>query len=340
MPEEQKSNQLQEIMDKLESGVKDFFQSKKYMEYLKIMSKFHNYSLNNTLLICMQKPGATLVAGYNAWQNVFERQVVKGEKGIKILAPVSYKKEIMKDKIDPASGLPMRDSEGRVIKEKAEVKYIKFKVVNVFDISQTEGKEIPEMVTTLRGNVEQFQDFLFALEEVSPVPVGFEKITGKAHGYFHIVENRIAINQGESQMQTIKTLIHEIAHARLHSLDGKASNAEQIQQSRRSKEVEAESVAYVVCQHFGIDTSEYSFGYIAGWSSGKNIEELKESLELIRDTSSKFISEIEEKLQERQQTKEVGNRTSVLDKLKSNKNALQSSNAKDAKMMQRSEVIR
>lgn len=338
MPEEQKNNQLKEIMSKLENGVKDFFQSKKYIEYLKVMSKFHNYSLNNTILICMQKPDATLVAGYNAWQNVFERQVVKGEKGIKIIAPAPYKKMVMKEKIDPVSGLPLRDNEGKIIKEKEEIRLIKFKVVNVFDISQTEGKEIPEIVTTLEGNVEQFQDFLFALKEVSPVPVGFESIGGKAHGYFHNVEKRIAINEGESQKQTIKTLIHEIAHAKLHSVEVKPSGQEQ--KSRSSKEVEAESVAYVVCQHFNIDTSGYSFGYIAGWSSGKNTEELKASLELIRDTSSKFINEIEEKLKERQKMKEVGNRTSVLDKLKSNQKILQSSVAKEDKMVQRNEVTR
>lgn len=338
MPEEQKNNQLQEIMGKLENGVADFFQSKKYMDYLKVISKFHNYSLNNTLLICMQKPDATLVAGYTAWKNIFKRQVVKGEKGIKIIAPVPYTKIVEKDRIDPDSGLPLKDNKGNNVKEKVEVKYMSFKLVNVFDISQTEGKEIPEMITTLKGNVEQFQDFLFVLKEVSPVPVGFENIAGKTHGYFHNMEKRIAINEGESQMQTIKTLIHEIVHAKLHNVDMKSF--QQDQKSRNSKEVEAESVAYVVCQHFGIDTSDYSFGYIAGWSSGKNTEELKTSLELIRDTSSKLINEIGEKMQERQQSKEVGKRDSVLDKLKNNQKMLQSNGVRENGVLQRNEVIR
>lgn len=338
MSEEKKNKQLQEIMEKLENGVTDFFQSKKYMDYLKVISKFHNYSLNNTLLICMQKPDAALVAGYTAWKNVFKRQVVKGEKGIKIIAPVPYTKLVEKDRIDPDSGLPLKDNKGNNVKEKVEVKYMSFKVVNVFDISQTEGKEIPEMITTLEGNVEQFQDFLFVLKEVSPVPVGFENIGGKAHGYFHNIENRIAINEGESQMQTIKTLIHEIAHAMLHSTD--VFSEQHNEKSRNSKEVEAESVAYVVCQHFGIDTSDYSFGYIAGWSSGKNTEELKTSLELIRDTSSKLINEIGEKIQERQQTKEVNKRVSVLDKLKNNQEMLRNNNIKECGDLQRNEVIR
>ena len=292
---------VQEITEKLEQGLKELFESEKYRTYLNTMSKFHNYSINNTILIAMQKPDATLVAGYKAWQKNFERHVKKGEKGIRILAPAPYKIKEEQEKIDPVTNEPMLDKDGMPIMEEVEIKIPAFRVVPVFDVSQTDGKELPELsVGELSADVEGYQDFMKALEAVSPAPIGYEDIPGEAKGYFDITLNCVAIQEGMSESQTVKTAIHEVAHAKLHSREREKETDLSERKDRNTKEVEAESVAYTVCQHFGIDTSDYSFGYIAGWSSGKEMTELKSSLDTIRRTASELISGIETQLQELQ----------------------------------------
>lgn len=261
------------------------------------MSKFYNYSFNNTLLIAMQKPDATLVAGYTAWQRNFGRQVQKGEKGIKILAPAPYKAQLEMEKIDPNTNKPMLDADGKPVTETVEVMRPAFKVVSVFDVSQTEGKELPDIVVDeLKGTVENYSAFFDALKQISPVPIAFEDIAGGAKGYYHLEDRRIAIQEGMSEVQTVKTAIHEIAHAKLHALNPDEKLPPEEQKDRHTKEVEAESVAYTVCQRYGIETSDYSFGYIAGWSSDKETKELKGSLETIRSTAAEMIEGIDEKL--------------------------------------------
>lgn len=300
------AGKVKEITAQLEAGVKDLFNSERYQDYLKAMSKFHDYSLNNTLLIVMQKPDASLVAGFNKWRDEFERHVKRGEKGIKILAPAPYKIKKEQEKLDP-DGKPIIGEDGKPVTEQKEITIPAFKVVSVFDVSQTDGKEIPDIaVDSLTGSVEQYEDFFKALEQTSPVPVGFERIESGAHGYYHNAEKRIALNEGESELQTVKTLIHEIAHAKLHDIDLNAPPEQQQERpSRRTREVEAESIAYTVCQHFGLDTSDYSFGYVAGWSSDKDIKELKASLETIRATASELITEIDGHFRELQQQREA-----------------------------------
>lgn len=296
MTEKQK---VQEITQKLEEGIKDVFESEKYKEYLTTMSKFHHYSFNNTMLIAMQKPDATLVAGYQAWQKNFDRHVKRGEKGIRILAPAPYKVKEEQEKTDPVTGELVLDKNGMPVIEEVEIKIPAFRVVPVFDVSQTEGKELPDIgVSELSGSVEDYEDFMQALTEISPVPIGYEQIDGDAKGYFDIEEHRIALQEGMSQSQTVKTAVHEVAHAKLHDRELNSDLEESIPKDRNTKEVEAESVAYTVCQHFGIDTSDYSFGYIAGWSSGKDMKELKSSLDTIRKTASELITGISERLQE------------------------------------------
>ena len=300
------AGRVREITAQLEQGVKDLFESERYQEYLKAMSKFHDYSLNNTMLIVMQKPDASLVAGYGKWRDEFERHVKRGEKGIKILAPAPYKVKREVEKTDPDTGQPIIGSDGKPVVEEKEITIPSFKVVSVFDVSQTEGKEIPNLsADALTGDIEQYEDFFRALELTSPVPVEFENITSGAHGYYDNAEKRIAINEGESELQTVKTLIHEIAHAKLHDIDLTAALDEQNIPNRRTREVEAESVAYTVCQHFGLDTSDYSFGYITGWSSDKDIKELKTSLETIRATANDLITEIEGHFAQMQQQRET-----------------------------------
>ena len=296
---------IKEITEHLEQGVQEVFESERYRDYLKAMSRFHNYSLNNTLLIVMQKPDASLIAGYGKWRDEFERHVKSGEKGIKILAPAPYK--IKKDvaKTDPDTGQPIIGADGKPVTEQQEVTIPAFKVVSVFDVSQTEGKELPDIaVDALTGNVEQYEDFWRALKLTSHVPVTLEKIDGSAHGYYDLAEKRIAIDDGMSELQTIKTAIHEIAHAKLHAVTPGEKVAPEDKKDRRTKEVEAESVAYTVCQRYGIETSDYSFGYIAGWSSDKETKELKGSLETIRKTAAEMITGIDEKLKERLAVKE------------------------------------
>ena len=297
---EKPADKLKEITDRLEQGIKELFDSDRYKEYLRVMSKFHNYSFNNTLLIAMQKPDASLVAGFQSWKNNFKRNVVKGEKGIKILAPSPFKIRQEMEKIDPETQKPVIGADGKPVKEEKEITIPAFKVVSVFDVSQTEGKELPDItVDMLTGDVEHFKDVFAALEKTSPVPIGFEKIEGNSHGYYHLEEKRIAIDEGMSELQTIKTAIHEIAHAKLHDIDPNAPKEEQADRpDRRTREVQAESVAYAVCQHYGLDTSDYSFGYVAGWSSGRELDELKSSLETIRSTAAEIINSIDEHLQE------------------------------------------
>ncbi|MGN8755392.1 YodL domain-containing protein [Blautia sp. HCP3S3_C4] len=298
---------VQEITDKLEEGLKELFESEKYKTYLSTMSKFHNYSFNNTLLIAMQKPEATLVAGYKAWQKNFERHVNKGEKAIRILAPAPYKIKEERDKLDPVTGEMMFDENGMPQKEQVEVTIPAFRAVSVFDVSQTDGKPIPELeAQELLSTVEGYEDFVQALMNVAPVPIGFEDIPGDSKGYFHTEEKRIAVQENMSESQTLKTMVHEVAHSMLHN---KEINRDDLMEApakdRNTKEVEAESVAYTVCQHFGIDTSDYSFGYIVGWSSGKDMKELKSSLDIIRKTSSELITGIEGVLRELQLNREM-----------------------------------
>ena len=285
---------VKEITDQLEQGIQDLFESEKYMSWLRTMSKFHDYSLNNTLLIAFQRPDATLVAGYTAWQKQFGRQVQKGEKAIKILAPAPYKEKVEIEKLDPVTKTPIYSDDGKPIIEVQEVTRPAFKVVSVFDVSQTEGREIPSLgVDELSGDVREYEMFFEALKRSCPVPMEFENIEGSAKGYYHQMEQRIAIREGMSQVQTIKTAIHEMAHQRLHAVDPLDEKSEIINQSRSSKEVEAESVAYTVCQHYGIETSDYSFAYVAGWSHGKETPELKASLNTIRKTTNEMITEID-----------------------------------------------
>ena len=297
---EKPAEKLKEITDRLEQGITELFESERYREYLRVMSKFHNYSINNTLLIAMQKPDASLVAGFSACKNNFGRNVMKGQKGIKIIAPSPYKVKQEMKKIDPHTQQPIIGKDGKPVTEEKEITIPAYKVVSVFDVSQTEGKELPDIaVDELTGDVERYRDFFAALEKTSPVPIGFEQIPGSSHGYYHLEDKRIAIQEGMSELQTLKTAIHEIAHAKLHDIDLNApENEQQPRVDRRTREVEAESVAYTVCQHYGLDTSDYSFGYVAGWSSGRELSELKSSLETIRSAAAEIINSIDETLAE------------------------------------------
>ena len=303
---EKPAEKLKEITDRLEQGIAELFDSERYREYLKVMSKFHNYSFNNTLLIAMQKPDASLVAGFSTWKNNFGRNVMKGQKGIKIIAPSPFKIRQEVEKIDPHTQKPIIGKDGKPVTEEKEIKIPAYKVVSVFDVSQTEGKELPDIaVDELTGDVDRYKDFFAALEKTSPVPIAFENIEGGSHGYYHLEDKRIAINEGMSELQTLKTTIHEIAHAKLHDIDLNAPKDEQQPRvDRRTREVEAESVAYTVCQHYGLDTSDYSFGYVAGWSSGRELSELKSSLETIRSAAAEIINSIDENLVELQKAQD------------------------------------
>lgn len=273
---------VKEITDHLENGVREVFESGKYEEYLSTMAKFHNYSLNNTLLISMQMPDASYVAGFNSWKNNFGRTVKKGEKGIKILAPSPYKIKTETTVLE----------DGKEMKEEKEVTIPAFKPVTVFDISQTEGKDLPDITAPLLGSVERYETLIIILKSISPVPIYFRKMNEEQYGYYSRDLKEIAIREGLSELHTVKTAIHEIAHALLH--DG--PNDKEPPKDRRTKEVEAESVAYTVCQHFGLNTSEYSFSYIAGWSGDRETKQLRDSLETIRKTASSIISQIETNL--------------------------------------------
>ncbi len=297
---------VKEITDKLEEGLKELFESEKYKNYLSTMSKFHNYSFNNTLLIALQRPDASLVAGYQAWQKNFNRHVKRGEKGIRILAPAPYKIKEERDKLDPVTGEIMLDKDGTPQTEEVEIKIPAFRAVSVFDVSQTDGEPLPELeAKELLSTVEGYEDFIKAISFVAPAPIGFEDIPGDSKGYFNIEENRIAVQEGMSESQTLKTMVHETAHSMLHNKEVNKEDILAPAKDRNTKEVEAESIAFTVCNHFGIDTSDYSFGYIAGWSSGKDMKELKSSLDTIRRTSSELITGIEEQLRELQRDREI-----------------------------------
>lgn len=282
--------QIKEISERLEQGVKDIFSSDNYKNYLLTMSKFYSYSVNNTILINMQKPGASLVAGFRKWEEM-GRHIRKGEKAIKILAPCIYKKEKETD---------TNDGDNDNTKESEKV-LTGFRVVSVFDVSQTEGKALPTLTHKLDGDVEGYSDFMEALKQVSPVSIEFKKVEGFANGYYHLIDKNIVIDTGMSEMMNCKTTIHEIAHAILHNQDDGAEK----DVDRHTKEVQAESVSFVVCQYYGLSTEGYSFGYIAGWSSGKDIKELKSSLETIRTTAQTIISDIDRQLDTIRQTKKI-----------------------------------
>ena len=298
------AERMKEITDRLETGIQELFESERYKAYLTTMSKFHSYSFNNTLLIAMQ--GGQLVAGYNKWRDDFHRNVKKGEKAIKILAPAPFKAKKEVQKLD-AQGRPVMGKDGKPVTEVQEIQVPAFKIVSVFDVSQTEGEPLPSIgVEELTGSVERYGEFFKALEQTSPVPIGFEDIPGGSHGYYHLTEKRIAIQEGMSELQTLKTAIHEIAHSKLHAIDPEAPAIEQADRpDSRTREVQAESVAYAVCQHYGLDTSDYSFGYVAGWSSGRELAELKASLEVIRSTAHELISALDEHLAELRQQREA-----------------------------------
>lgn len=299
---------VKEITEKLQHGLEELFDSEKFKEYLDAMSKFYRYSFNNSLLIAMQKPDATLVASYRSWQKNFNRNVNKGEKGIRILAPAPYKIKEEREVINPLSGLPLLDEKGDVQTEEVEVSLIGFKVAYVFDVSQTSGEPLPEIsAEELLQSVDDYQIFMEALRNVAPVPLEVQEVDGGAKGYFSPVEQKIAIQSGMSESQTVKTAIHEIAHSLLHDTDharmGGVDATEK--KDRNTKEVKAEAVAYTVCQHFRIDTSDYSFGYVAGWSSGREMTELKKSMETVQKTAAELIEKIEENIQEIRKERDV-----------------------------------
>ena len=298
------AERMKEITDRLETVIQELFESERYKAYLTTMSKFHSYSFNNTLLIAMQ--GGQLVAGYNKWRDDFHRNVKKGEKAIKILAPAPFKAKKEVQKLD-AQGRPVMGKDGKPVTEVQEIQVPAFKIVSVFDVSQTEGEPLPSIgVEELTGSVERYGEFFKALEQTSPVPIGFEDIPGGSHGYYHLTEKRIAIQEGMSELQTLKTAIHEIAHSKLHAIDPEAPAIDQADRpDSRTREVQAESVAYAVCQHYGLDTSDYSFGYVAGWSSGKDLKELKASLETIRATAHELITTIDGHLAQLQKERQA-----------------------------------
>lgn len=293
---EQKKKELKDTLEMLEKGVKGVFESDKFREYLDTMSKFHNYSVKNILWIQMQKPDATKIAGMKSW-NKLERKVIKGEKSLKVLAPFKHKKQVEMDKLNPKTGKPILDKGGKAVKEKQTVEWISYRAVPVFDINQTEGKELPSLIEELQGNVNNYEYMRDSLIEVAKVPVKFENIQNGSKGYYNLVENRIAIKEDMSEKQTIKTMVHEVTHSRLHNIESRKDIKDITE--RNVKEIEAESVAYVVSNHFKIDTGDYSFGYVASWSRDKELKELEASLKTIQKEANGIISEVEEKLEEK-----------------------------------------
>lgn len=299
---EARKAEMEEITSKLEKGVKDIFDGANYQQYLNFCAKLPRYSANNQILIMMQKPDATMCQSFTNWKEV-NRHVRKGEKGIRILAPAPYKMQKEQEKVD-ASGKAVLDKDGEPVKETVEVTINAFKPVSTFDISQTEGEPIPTPgVDELTGSVEGYETLLAAIKEVVPVPISFEQIESGAKGFYHLEENRIVVQEGMSEAQTVKTLLHEASHQALHSKEAMDSAGEK--KSKNQKETEAESVAYVVCQHYGIDTSDYSFPYVATWSADKEVPELKASLDTIRRTASELIVKIDEKVQTLTKVKEM-----------------------------------
>lgn len=294
-------DRLREITASIESGIKDLFESEKYRRYLATMSRFHKYSVNNQMLIYMQRPDATHVAGFNKWRDQFGRNVMKGEKGIKIIAPTPYKKKIEEAKLDPDTKLPMLNADGNAIMEEKEIRIPMYRPVTVFDVSQTEGRPLPTLASSLSGNVQNFEVFMEALKRSAPVPIQLEPMTQDMDGYFDPANQRIAIRTGMSEVQTVCAAVHEIAHAKLHNYEkaqeeataGTETAEPVVKKDRRTEEVEAESISFAVCAYYGIETGENSFGYIAGWSQGKELSELRASLETINKTCSGLISDID-----------------------------------------------
>ena len=291
---------LQQITAGIEQGIKELFESEKYMRYLSVMSRFHRYSVNNTMLIYMQKPDATLVAGYNKWKNQFERHVKRGEHGITIIAPTPFKKKIEEQKLDPDTKAPMLDQDGKVIMEEREVEIPMFRPVKVFDVSQTDGKPLPELASSLSGNVQNYEAFMEALRRSAPVPLSVEPMAANMDGYFSPDQQRIAIRAGMSEVQTVSAAVHEIAHSKLHNYAKAQEEAARAgdkeppkKKDRNTEEVEAESISYAVCQYYGIQTGENSFGYIANWSQGKELPELRASLETINKAAGELIADID-----------------------------------------------
>lgn len=299
---EARKAEMEEITSKLEKGVKDIFDGANYQQYLNFCAKLPRYSVNNQILIMMQKPDATMCQSFTNWKEI-NRHVRKGEKGIRILAPAPYKMQKEQEKVD-ASGKTILDKDGEPVKETVEVTINAFKPVSTFDVSQTEGEPIPSPgVDELTGSVEGYETLLAAIKDVVPVPISFEQIDSGAKGFYHLEENRIVVQEGMSEAQTVKTLLHEASHQALHSKEAMDSAGEK--KSKNQKETEAESVAYVVCQHYGIDTSDYSFPYVATWSADKEVPELKASLDTIRRTASELIVKIDEKVQTLTTVKEM-----------------------------------
>ena len=291
---------LQQITAGIEQGIKELFESEKYMRYLSVMSRFHRYSVKNTMLIYMQKPDATLVAGYNKWKNQFERHVKKGEHGITIIAPTPFKKKIEEQKLDPDTKAPILDAEGKAVMEEREVEIPMFRPVKVFDVSQTDGKPLPELASSLSGNVQNYEAFMEALRRSAPVPLSVEPMAANMDGYFSPDQQRIAIRAGMSEVQTVSAAVHEIAHSKLHNYAKAQEEAARAgdkeppkKKDRNTEEVEAESISYAVCQYYGIQTGENSFGYIANWSQGKELPELRASLETINKAAGELIADID-----------------------------------------------
>lgn len=293
MAEKQSSrDRLKEITASIEDGIKELFQSESYAQYLQTMSRFHHYSVNNQVLIHMQKPDATLVAGFNKWKNQFGRNVIKGEHGIKIIAPTPFKKKIEQEKLDPDTQLPMLDADGKIITEEKTIQIPMYKPVTVFDVSQTEGRPLPQLAHDLSGNVANYDVFMEALRRSSPVPISIEVMGGGMDGYFDLEHQDIAIRKGMSEVQTVSAVIHEMAHALLHNRT-KDTEEKTPELSRSTEEVQAESISYAVCAYYGIATGDNSFGYIASWSKDKTLPELRESLEVISKTADGLINDID-----------------------------------------------
>ena len=306
MPETKTNKErLKEITDGIEQGIKELFESDRYRQYLSVMSRFHRYSVNNTMLIYLQRPDASLVAGFQKWKNQFGRHVKTGERGITIIAPTPFKKKIEEVKLDPDTKAPMLDKDGQQIMEEKEISIPMYKPVKVFDVVQTDGKPLPQLAATLTGSVEQYEVMTEAVRRSAPVPISFKAIDTKLDGFFSPPEQAITIREGMSQVQTICAMIHEVAHSKLHNYEKQQAEAsagkdgaEIVKKDRNTEEVEAESISYAVCQYYGIETGENSFGYIASWSDGKELKELRASLETINRTASELISDIDRNYKE------------------------------------------
>ena len=301
MPEQISENKkkLAEITAGIEKGIQDLWQSDRYKQYLQVMSRFHRYSVNNTMLIFMQNPDASLVAGYKKWEKNFARHVKRGEKGIQIIAPTPFKKKVEEEKLDPDTKAPMLNEDGTVMMEEKEITIPMYRVVSVFDVSQTDGKPLPTLAADLRGDVRYYSVFMEALRRTSPVPMDIAALPPDMDGLFNAEAQEIKLREGMSETQTFCAAIHEITHATLHDYEKQRMAAQEEgkdppkPKSRQTEEIEAESVAYTVSQYYGIDTSPNSFGYLAGWSEGKGMSELRDSLETINKTAGKLIRDID-----------------------------------------------